>query len=356
VFYPEVIAPASLADRPLSNYRAIVLSGASDVDGATIERLDEYVRGGGGLWLALGENVQPETFTRDWYADGGGLSPLPVDTLEVIESGEDVAATIHPPTREHVATLQLANTTQLDIDEVRVKQRWQFGARPESSGPVSTLLESGNGKPLVIENYVGQGRVIVQAMPLGLESGWSDLPQFKSYVVMVQDWLAYLTAPTTSRHNVSPGASIVAAPPTESPEASAKLITSRGREVDIVATDGEAGRMFRYSQTAVPGAYTVRFQAGGRQVSEVPYYVTRDAAESRLVALDEAGKSVLAAAGVHVDGGAGSGGAGATKIAPRSEPVWGALLVALVALLAAELLLANRLARQRHGFAVTMSA
>jgi hypothetical protein len=91
-------------------------------------------------------------------------------------------------------------------------------------------------------------------------------------------------------------------------------------------------------------------------VSEVPYYVTRDAAESRLVALDEAGKSVLAAAGVHVDGGAGSGGAGATKIAPRSEPVWGALLVALVALLAAELLLANRLARQRHGFAVTMSA
>ncbi|MEX2317872.1 MAG: BatA domain-containing protein [Pirellulales bacterium] len=355
VFEPEVILPTALGERTLGKYRAVVINGAVDLDRTMIERLDEYVRAGGGLWLALGEGVDRDSFNRNWYADGDGLCPLPLETLQIIEKTDEAAGTIHPPTREHVATMQLANTTQLDIDEARIQERWQFGPRPAGAQAVSVLLESGNGKPLVVENYVGQGRVLVQALPLGLE--WSNLPVLKAYVVMIQDWLNYVTAPTTARYNLEPGTSIVAMRPEASADASAELTTSRGRKIDLVASDAEAGSVFRYSQTAVPGAYVVLFKGDGKPATEVPFYVARDSRESNLAPLDETTRSgLLASAGVRFAGQQAADGASSTQIAPRLEPVWSALLVALVALLAGELLLATRLAKQRHGFAVTMSS
>jgi hypothetical protein len=351
LFEPEVVAPAALAERPLTNYRAIVINGGADVQSEAIESLEEYVRGGGGLWLTLGEGIDRDSFTRNWYVDGDGLSPLPIESLEVIEDLDQVAATIHPPAREHIATAQLANTTQLDIDEARVRQRWQFGSRPASAPAVSVLLESGNGRPLVVENYVGQGRVLVQAFPLDLD--WSDLPKLKAFVVMVQDWLSYITAPRTARYNLAPGNSILAAAPAEELGANAKVITPRGREMDLVPLESGSGSVFRFSQTAVPGLYRVRFIADGGVVQEVPYYVARDPRESDLTPLTDAERlGVLASADVAFAGEGATSAASVAAMAPREEPVWGALLVALVALLAGELLLANRLSRQRHGFAV----
>ena len=184
------------------------------------------MRAGGGLWLRWAKRSIAPEFNRDWYSDGDGLSPLGLDSLEVIEKPDDVAATVHPPSRDHPATLQLANTTQLDIDEARIRQRWLFAERPAGDKAVSSLLESGNGQPLVVEKYVGQGRVLVQAFPLGLE--WSNLPLLKAYVVMVHDWLAYVTAPTMARYNLSPGSPISATAPKDAPGTSAALVTPRG--------------------------------------------------------------------------------------------------------------------------------
>ena len=129
VFRPEMIAPAALASHPLADYRAIVINNPGVLDRTAIERLDSFVRAGGGLWVALGDEIDKTQFNRDWYSDGDGLSPLELDSLEVIDKTDDVAATVHPPSRDHPATLQLANTTQLDIDEARIRERWVFGER-----------------------------------------------------------------------------------------------------------------------------------------------------------------------------------------------------------------------------------
>ena len=70
------------------------------------------------------------------------------------------------------------------------------------------MLESGRGRALVVEKYLGQGRIVLQTFPLGLE--WSNVPLLKAYVVMVHDWLGYVTAPTSARYNLNPGTSIIA--------------------------------------------------------------------------------------------------------------------------------------------------
>ncbi len=57
----------------------------------------------------------------------------------------------------------------LDIDTVRIKMRHRF--EPQAPGQeLSVLLETGDGEPLVVENYLGRGRIIFQALPFDV--GW----------------------------------------------------------------------------------------------------------------------------------------------------------------------------------------
>jgi hypothetical protein len=351
VFHPESITATALATHPLDNYRAILINNVGEMDRATLDRLDSFARSGGGIWIALGEDVDSEQFNRDWYSDGDGLSPLAIDSLQVVEKVDDMASTVHPPARDHQATLQLANTTQLDIDEARIRQRWLFAEKSAGDDATSALLESGNGQPLVVEKFVGQGRILVQAFPLGLE--WSNLPLLKAYVVMVHDWLTYVTAPRTARYNLSPGAPIFASVPKDAAGASAVLITPRGKELPLVSADPDLEPVYRFSQTRLPGLYRVRFTSDGAPVGDVPFYVARDVSESDLRPLTESDRiSLLTPAGVHLAG-AEAPLPQPAESAPPLDPFWGVLLAALVALLAGELLLSNWLARQRSGLAVS---
>jgi hypothetical protein len=350
VFRPETVVPAALATHSLAPYRAVVINSLDGLNPAALDRLDAFVRTGGGLWVALGEDVDRVEFNRDWYSDGDGLSPLALDSLAVIDKSDDAAGTIHPPSRDHPATIQLANTTQLDIDEARIRQRWRFGDRPANEDAVSSLLESGDGQPLVVENYVGQGRVLVQAFPLGLE--WSNLPLLKAYVVMVHDWLAYVTAPTMARYNLSPGTPIVAA--SQQGSTSATLVTPRGREIALAATDADVSPVYRFTQTRLPGTYRVRFSSSGTAASETPFHVAHDARESNLEPLNVADRdALLVPAGLQFAGVEAESAVETANAAPRREPFWSFLLAALVALLAGELLMSNWLARQRSGMAVS---
>jgi hypothetical protein len=351
VFRPETITAAALVNHPLDEYRAILINNVGDLDRAALDKLDSFARAGGGIWLALGENIDSETFNRDWYSDGDGLSPLSIDSLQVIEKTDDMAGTVHPPTRDHQAVVQLANTTQLDIDEARIRQRWLFAEKPAADEAISALLESGNGQPLVVEKFVGQGRVLVQAYPLGLE--WSNLPLLKAYVVMVHDWLTYVTAPRTAQYNLNAGAPIFVNAPKEAAGASAEIVTPRGKELPLASADSEGQSVYRFSQTRLPGLYHVRFANGGTPVAEVPFHVSRDATESDLRSIAEADRvSVLTPVGVQLAG-AEESIPEPTESRPRLDPFWGVLLAALVALLAGELLLSNWLARQRSGLAVS---
>jgi hypothetical protein len=351
VFRPEVVPPAALATHSLAEYRAVVINDLSELSPAAVDRLDTFVRGGGGLWIALGEGIDRIEFNRDWYSDGDGLSPLGLDSLTVINKSDEVSGTVHPPSRDHPATIQLANTTQLDIDEARIRQRWRFADRPAGEDAVSSLLVSGDGQPLVVENYVGQGRILVQAFPLGLE--WSNVPLLKAYVVMIHDWLTYVTAPTMARYNLQPGTPIVAAPQNAA-SSSASLVTPRGKEISLVATDADVAPVFRYTQTQLPGTYRVRFASGGVPSGEAPFHVAYDARESHLEPLSEADRdALLVPAGVQFAGAEAVATAETAASSPRREPFWTFLLAALVALLAAELLMSNWLARQRSGLAVS---
>ena len=351
VYQPQIVGYDQLPDVSLSNFRGIVITNLDDVDGDDRQRLHDFVHAGGGLWLALGDRVEAESFNRDWYDDGQGPCPLKLDSLRFAEAQDHPSSMIHPPSREHPATVQLANTTQLDIDQARVLEYWQFRSSSDRRSSTSILLEAGDGSPLVVEKYLGQGRVIVQSFPIGLEQ--SNLPQLKCFLVMVHDWLDYLTAPSTARHNLAPGTALIASPAIEYEGVEASLQTPGGKIVPLIVQELDGRPIARYSQTQLPGLYRASFSVGDEVAASLPFHVMRDSEESRINYLDAESHERLASLIDTSQPGDGTTVLPQVESLSRQQPLWGLLLGALVLFFAFEFLLSHWLSRQRSGVAVS---
>ncbi|MGD9855437.1 MAG: BatA domain-containing protein [Planctomycetaceae bacterium] len=354
VFAPHLISVDELETTSLSAYRAIVMTDLPPLKSDSIERLREFVERGGGLWAALGRRTDREAFNAVWYDDGGGLSPLALDEVVTYvaqkqgdgegANAEQREAVIHPPSADRPLTAQLADTNRLDIDTVRIKARHRF--QPPARGQeLSVTMETGDGEPLIIENYLGRGRIIIQAIPFDV--GWSNLPLTKAYVVMVQDWLEYLTQPAGTQFNLPAGGRIELTRPASAgaDRAIIKLPDETERPLALRA-EGDAA-VYRYSQTQVPGRYEIHAGDAGGETAAVPFQIARDARESDLAPLTGEQRAALTgASGLQfpvefknlippVTGGR------------REQPIWNSLLVALLVLLGVELFLSTRAARRR---------
>jgi hypothetical protein len=236
----------------------------------------------------------------------------------------------------------LADTERLDIDSVEISRFFRF---ERDRDEVSVLMETGTGEPLAIEHYMGRGRVIVQAFPLGY--AWSNLPRSKAFVVMVHDWLSYLSQPAAARHNVPTGGVIEWRPPADLAGIEAELVTPDGETIELTALEDEGSRLYRFRQTDLPGAYDLKLKEGRRTVRTVPFRVPRDAAESQLAPLSEAETTLLADAGGVQFVDEIEAAADDLPSVPNEEPIWWPLLWLLLGLFACELLLSTRSARQR---------
>lgn len=343
VYRPTFQSVAEINKADISKFNVVVLTSVDDVPLTAIESLEAYVRGGGGLWIMLGPRIDRESFNRRFHRDGAGLCPLPLAALRRVRNAEASEAFIHPPSRDHAATSTLADTDRLDIDEVQLSRYYTF-RQPEGLA-FTSLLKSGRGSPLCLLNFMGKGRIIVQAFPL--RANWSDLPVSKAFVVLVQDWLTYLTEPMTTELNLSPREPLLYTIGASLDVEQGQVVLPNGTTAEATAVRRDDRITFRFTHTGLPGSYQLRCRTAEKWV-EVPFQVARELAESDLAMLDEetlesiegslSGRPDMARAAASTQS-SGEGG----------SPVWWALLVAMLCFMAAESLLASRVSVGRFG-------
>ncbi|MGZ0174978.1 MAG: beta-galactosidase trimerization domain-containing protein [Planctomycetales bacterium] len=336
--------PGRLERTDLQQYRAVVIPNLTVLSEEIVTKLRDYVSSGGGLWIGLGARTDVESFNQHFFADGDGLSPLAIDRIiderPSITDAEKQSQTtkIDPLLKEHPATAELADTDRLDTGEITVSRRFRFVPPPEGED-VSVLLGLTNGDPLAVEKYVGRGRVIVQAVPLRLQ--WSELARSQAFVVMVQDWLSYLTQPQATRHNLSPGDSLSVHLADDSAR-DATLHTPHGDSIELTADSAGDGVVFRSSRTILPGNYTLEFGTAG---DGIPFHVNRDPSESDLTSLTTADRQLLA----EVSGLGRTAGSTTLSVTNQTDPLWPMLLMILLGLIAVELILSGMISRERFG-------
>lgn len=338
IYVPTLVTPEQLERTEFSEYRAIMFPNYSEATESVLRKLQSFVFDGGGLWIALGPRTDIERFNQFVFADSDGLAPLSIDRIIEDSDGNDQKTTIDPFVATHPATAYLADSSRLDTGKISVSRRFRFGSSQTGETP-SVLLSLTNGDPLAVEKLVGRGRVIIQAVPLRLQ--WSELARSQAFVVMVQDWLSYLTQPLATRHNLAPGEPIgLQLKGNEIHEAT--LRTPQGDDIELTAEPTTVGVIFRTSRTIQPGDYSLET---GLADDRIPFHVHRDPQESNLTPLtatelqriaDISGLSRLTA---------GTSSRGSTP----SDPIWPLLLVLVIGLVIAELLLSGKMSRGRFG-------
>ena len=345
VFRPTTIDSGELNQIDLADYVCIIFSDPPPLSNDSIGQLRRFVGRGGGLWLALGAHADPMRFNHGFYRSGAGLSPMPLGAPEGDPTDHEVAMPINPPATFHPATVLLGDTERLDIDRARIYRRHQFATGDRSFADVEVMLTTVQGAPLVVEQAFGRGRVIVQATPLGTD--WSNLPLCQAYVVMVHEWLWRLVEPGMTRWNLEAGEALAASLPADRFGSEATVTTPEGRTRPAAVEWAEGRRIFHYSQTLRPGAYSLNLAEGGNEVA-MPFYVKRDAAESDLTPLNlEQMQRLQAVAGIEWDAEPLAAASTGREVQPNAKPIWDLILATLIVLLAAELILGGWINHRR---------
>ena len=341
VFVPTVVSVDRMASIELNSFHVVLLPNLTQLDRDTLESLSQFVVDGGGLWVALGPRTEVDEFNANWFANGGGISPVGLGRV-VSESSSDPDSgppiTINPFGSDHPATKQISDHQQLDLGEVVVNRRFQFLMQP-GDDQSRVLLTLSTGAPIVVERLLGRGRVIVQSIPLRMQ--WSDLARSQAFVVMVRDWMDYLAHPRSTQFNLRPGDPIVYHVGKEEGSPTGMLTTPQKESIELVA-DGFGDAVLRTTRTSLPGTYQLETGLAGETI---PFQVIRDPRESNLSPLsDHEQKELSDLAGIQST-------AGDTAVASSrpSDPLWPYLLVGLITLITLELLLSGMMARDRMG-------
>ena len=193
---PELQPVQYLRDTPQENlkrFSAIYLLDVGRLDGSALEKLETFVRGGGGLGIFLGDQVDVAHYNQQLFRDGKGVMPVKLAGRSILEppfdpNTPDINIQDHP-----IFDFFLGERNPL-IRRVTVEQfiqpdsSWEPGE--ESTAQVVTRLH--NGQPLVVEQRFGEGRVVcflTTAAP-----SWNNWAQDPSFVVVTLKLHAHLTA------------------------------------------------------------------------------------------------------------------------------------------------------------------
>ncbi len=343
IFRPKLINWQKLDGENLASYQCVVLANVPQLPADTVQKLARFVNSGGGLWIALGNQTEVASFNKLFFASGAGLSPASLKQPVGDALDREKFTALSPPAADHPATELLADTHHLDIDRVRLFRRHQLDTGSDKS--VSVLLRAEGGSPVVVEKAFGRGRVIVQAVPLNVS--WSNLPLCQSFVVMVHEWLWYLTESGMVRRNLQPGEPLQVSAAPGSGNGGATVDTPHSGTAQVVGHEEQGRMIYRYVKTFAPGEYRMTL-SGAAQPPE-KFQVSRDPNESDFTPLTD-----QQLASLRDTGGVGFGPKPLSETraehatAPPSRALASWLLSGLLAFMAAEAVYAFWLDRQRR--------
>jgi hypothetical protein len=281
----DEVSPGRLSSVEIKRADVILLCTSQGFTPAQVSELSAFVKGGGGLILFPGTQIEPGGFNALFVAGltVPSLSTVDRPSKQPAEGGSFIefekVELQHPlfegmfDGRNAQALKRPSAATSAggsQVESPRIQTSARFVLAPQSN-PIITLT---NGAPFLTEQRVGSGRILVYAVPPTLD--WSDFPTKGLFVPLLHRSVLYLARQQTRSDEAMPGAEVVI----RSNAASRGAWTVRNPEnVDVVAspTVQVFQQLLRFSATDFPGIYTV--SAGNLPLQK--FVVNLDPMESR---------------------------------------------------------------------------
>jgi hypothetical protein len=339
---PTLVDAEALAGEDLTKYDVVFLLNVR-APGVKAQDLARFVEQGGGLFVGLGDQVEPEEYAKEL----GALLPAALHVVKTAPPGRP--ARFGEVDLEHPALSVFHGEAKEGLVGVRTSRyvlakppsTSARGAQGERARPgVRVLASFDDGAPALLETRRGKGRVLL--FTSSADRDWTDWPIRTSWLPAMQRFAGWLAGGLDDRRE-RPGK--VGEPRTirlEEGEALAALVGPDGRErrrgeLERAGLKEEAGGL-RFVPRE-PGLWQVKVSAAGAERIEprLAFAAAFDGRESdtRRLRPDELTAWLGGAEHARVDGDAVAGGPG------REVPLWTILLVAGVALFFLEGLLVS---------------
>jgi hypothetical protein len=242
------------------------------------ERLNAFVKGGGGLFLSMGDRVDPDAYNKQM----GALLPRSLRVVRTSVEREDPdsdtkAAKLAQVQVEHPLFSPFTGRAEEGLVGARFYKYMLLEAdSPGASAASQVLATYEDGAPAVAVARKGKGRVALFTSTV--DRDWSDFAIRTSFLPLMQRFAAYLTGSLEEREEqrVRVGDTVTLQP--EPSQAVASVRAPSGAELPVKAQqDGSvtAGPL------AEPGLHVV-LGSDGRALQALDFPVTLDPAESDL--------------------------------------------------------------------------
>ena len=277
-YLPTVIIPEGLSGAALDAYQVIVLCNVAALPDAFIAKLQNYLRGGGGLLIFGGDRLQADNYNAKLAQIVG--TPIRDKKQGLEASGEKIGKL----ELTHPALQSLSdNLLQESIKSARV---WGY-SRVSASGK-TVLMSLANGDPLLIEHKVGSGRVMF--ITTTADRDWSDLPVKTAYLPMIHSLTNYLAG--GKRGLLDGGISVgdvkeISLPPGYVGK-TIRITKPNKQPAEVVMSAAQDRASGSFEDNDVSGIYQLAL-TGGNQESGTPrlYAVNPPFLESRLEEITE---------------------------------------------------------------------
>ena len=316
-FKLEPLRPEVAATSDLSKYAVVVLNDLGSMPPGLEQSLQKYVSSGGSLFESIGPGsvALPRAPVLDEAIDGTSYASREGErffSVSDLDTGHDVMKSVER------------------FDGVKIYLAVNVGAAKSR-----VLARMGNGKPLVLERKVGEGKVL--AFTSTFDGIQNDMPRHYSWVPFVQKSVAYLGGGGSAEQptNLSVGEYV-----------ELRTGNEKGSQAEVQDPDGqrvlslEESAQARNFALTREGFYEVR-TAGGKR-SLIAAHANRK--ESDLAVIPQETLDLWKATGSSVStGGAGQGTGSEANTSPWSLSPFILLLLLGVAL--AESVVADRYLR-----------
>ena len=329
---------SSVAEADLSRYDCVFLCNVGRFSRDEAKLLADYVQRGGGLVVFLGDQVQAENYNQELGGEASGRRSLPAKLLQTVSEGQYA---LDPLEYRHSLVAPFRGYEKSGLLTTPI---WRYiQLKPLDEAKIALAFAAGG--PALIEERMGRGRSILFASAASTESvqspggsPWTAISSWPSFYPLVQEMLALAVSGRAEGRNLLIGEDFVGVIPNATAETPVNILAPDGHlETAPLTLDRDAAR-WTYNGLLTSGAYEVRI---GAPVSSVQRYaVNVNTLESDLTHIPL--ELLPSQISLELEGGEDGG---PTALADPTQSHFRELLLAVVALMVLETLLAWRFGR-----------
>lgn len=194
-----ILHPDKLDDQALEAVRVVVLANVPRLSKQQVTQLRAFVERGGGLLVFPGDRVDTPWYNRELYDNGAGLLPAELTGLAGVGLGFNAPARLRSQRHEHPALAPWNDPANGAIDTAELTNWYQLKA----SRSAATIADLNVGSPALVQHTLGQGVVILSAVPV--DADWGDLPTRPMFLPLIQRLVTYAATHATPPRNVEVG-------------------------------------------------------------------------------------------------------------------------------------------------------